>query len=112
MRILVAFEWEHKLCEEAIVWAIGENHPHTEVVVTEPDRFDTDLESVDPHLVICGWSPPRSRDLGRNWLQLSPDPEQGSVVLLGNERREMVNPSLAELLAIVDEAERLATWRP
>ena len=61
----------------------------------------------DPHLLICSPPiPPNPINTRESWVELSLDPERPSRVCLSEQRWETLNPSLEELLSVVDEAEK------
>jgi hypothetical protein len=65
------------------------------------------LERFDPHLVVSSesnWVAPCSMAA---WIELSAEPAEPSKFCLDGEHSEASNPSLGELLEVVDEAEEL-----
>jgi hypothetical protein len=67
-----------------------------------------ELARLDPGLVISSGPEITFPKTPVAWVQLSPQPENTSMIRIGDRRREMENPSLDELLSVFDEAERLA----
>jgi hypothetical protein len=62
-----------------------------------------------PFLVICDRPCAPDHDSVPAWVELSLEPSLSTKVLLYGRRRELVNPTLEELIEVVDEAERLAS---
>ena len=67
-----------------------------------------ELARLEPGLVISSRPEITSPKTPAAWVQLSPQPKNTSMIRIGDRCREMVNPSLDELLSVFDEAERLA----
>jgi hypothetical protein len=108
MRVLVSFEEEHRLYMEAIAAAIRTFHSNVEVVSAESEELESEMERFDPQLIIT--SPPILDNpvddvLAR--LELSPDPQQPSRFRIGERRWERTNPTLGEILPVVDETKKL-----
>jgi hypothetical protein len=108
MRVLVSFEEEYRLYMEAIADAIRTFHSNVEVVSAESEELESEMERFDPQLIIT--SPPILDNpvddvLAR--LELSPDPQQPSRFRIGERRWERTNPTLGEILPVVDETKKL-----
>jgi hypothetical protein len=108
MRVLVSFEEEYRLYMEAIAAAIRTFHSNVEVVSAESEELESEMERFDPQLIIT--SPPILDNpvddvLAR--LELSPDPQQPSRFRIGERRWERTNPTLGEILPVVDETKKL-----
>ena len=108
MRILLSFEKEYRLYMEAMAAAIREFRSDVEVALVDGEELETEVERFDPQLVIC--SPPIPENpvddrLAR--IELSPEPEQASRFRVGDRYWESTNPTLGEILPIVEETKRL-----
>jgi hypothetical protein len=108
MRILLAFEEKYRVYMEAMASAIREFRPEVEVVVVDGGNLESETERFDPQLVIC--SPPVPENpvddrLAR--IELSSEPEQPSRFRVGDRHWESTNPTLGEILPVVDETKRL-----
>jgi hypothetical protein len=82
--------------------------PHTEVVAADLDVLKEEVRHFDPHLVIC--SLPATAGYGDMvcWVELSLErPTQPSVVCIDGRYSEYNNPTLEELLRVLDEVEQL-----
>ena len=109
-RVLVAFEDRYRIYGDSIARALRNARPHIEVAVCERGVLEAEMARFDPHLVIC--SPPIPLEVvdGRlGWVELSPHPEGTWMIYVGGRCWESLNPSLKELLSVVDETEELTT---
>ena len=80
--------------------------PGTEVAAVGLDRLEGELARLDPEVVVC--SRPGSlaeAEGGPAWVELSLDPTRPTKISLGGRRSESTNPTLATLLAVIDDAE-------
>ena len=109
MRILLSFEKEYRLYMEAMAAAIREFRSDVEVALVDREDMESEVERFDPQLVIC--SPPVPENpvddglLGR--IELSPEPDQASRFRVGDRHWESTNPTLGEILPVIDETKRL-----
>jgi hypothetical protein len=108
MRVLVSLEREYRVYMEAIAAAIREFRPDVEVAVADGRSLEAEVERVDPQLVITGPPAPENpvdEQLAR--IELSPDTAEPSKFRVGERRWESTNPTLGEILPVVDETKRL-----
>ena len=108
MRILVCLENDYRTYREVIAAGIQILRPHTEVVTAELDVLKEKVLHFDPHLVIC--SLPATAGDGDIvcWVELSlENPTQPSVVCIDGRYSEHNNPTLEELLRVLDQVEQL-----
>ena len=108
MRILVCLENDYRTYREVIAAGIQILRPQTEVVTAELDVLKEEVRHFDPHLVIC--SLPATAGYGNIvcWVELSlGSPTKRSVVCIDGRYSEHNNPTLEELLRILDEVEQL-----
>jgi hypothetical protein len=108
MRVLLSFEEEYRLYMEAMAAAIREFRSDAEVAVAKAGELEAEIERFDPQLVITS-SPVLENPVDKRLAQieLSPDANQPSRFRVGERRWESTNPTLGELLLVVDEAKRL-----
>ena len=88
--------------------AIREFRPEVEVAVVDGEGLEEEAERFDPQLVIT--SPPVPESLVDDRLariELSPEPDQPSKFRVGERQWETTNPTLGEILPVVDETKRL-----
>ncbi len=109
MRILVAFEDDYRAYASALTTAISAARPRLNVATVGLGALQTEVERLDPHLVICSLpNPAPPEQEGRlSWVELSVDPHQPSKFCVSGRRWESLNPSLEELLGVVAETEQL-----
>jgi hypothetical protein len=108
MRVLLSFEEKYRVYGQAMAAAIRQFRPDVEVAVVDGEDLEEEAERFDPQLVIC--SPPAFEDpvddrLAR--IELSPEPDQPSRFRVGDRQWETTNPTLGEILPVVDETKRL-----
>jgi hypothetical protein len=108
-RILVAFEDDYRSYADALATAIRAARPHLNVATAGLEAPQTEVTHLDPHLVICSSLDPFLEQEGKllAWVELSVDPHQSSRFCASGRRWESLNPSLEELLSVVDETEQL-----
>ncbi len=109
MRVLVAFEEDHRSYADAIATAIQSARPQLEVAVGDVAVLRAEVAYFDPHLVISS-QPSLTNHNGRlSWIQLSLNPSQPSLMCVDGQQWTPLNPSLEELLDAVDETERVVS---
>jgi hypothetical protein len=107
MRVLIAYEDSHRSYGQTMAGAIRGLRPTVEAAIVQVRELGAEVGSFDPHLVICNC--PNTVDPGGRvaWVRLSDEPEKPSEFCLAGRRWGSENPELEEVLAIVDETERL-----
>jgi hypothetical protein len=108
MRVLVSLEREYRVYMEAIAAAIREFRPDVEVAVADGRSLEAEVERFDPQLIITGPPTPENsvnEQLAR--IELSPETNRPSRFRVGERRWESTNPTLGEILPVVDETKRL-----
>lgn len=108
MRVLVAFNRKYRLYMKAIATAIREFRSDVDVVVAKAGELEAEVERFDPHLVITSaplLKNPAEERLGR--IEISPEPNRPSRFRVGERGWESTNPTLGEILSVVDETKRL-----
>ena len=107
MRIVVAFENEYRAYQEVIASAIQECRPSDEVMAAE-QPLESEISQFDPQIVICGLTEQEGLDDGwPAWVDLSGVPEKAARIYLDGRLLVKPNPSLKELLEVVDETAEL-----
>ena len=105
MRILISIE--PRSYGQVIGNAIQELRPRLDVVVVEPEDLVPEAERLRPELL---FSHLRGSEVPvgevQAWVELSVEPDRPSAVHVDGHLKEFTNPGLADLLSIVDEAER------
>jgi hypothetical protein len=108
MRILLSFEGRYRVYMEVIAAAIRALRPDVEVAVVDKEDLEAEAERFDPQLVICSPPVPENpvdESLAR--IELSPEPEKPSSFRVGDQHWETTNPTLGEILPVVEETKRL-----
>jgi hypothetical protein len=107
MRILIAFERNYRVYRDTIRIAIQHFRPSLEVEVVDLGSLEAEMSRLDPHLVIS--SRPNTVNPGGRvaWFTLSPLPDEPSEFCLNGRRSVCENPSLKDLLAVIDETKEL-----
>jgi hypothetical protein len=108
MIVLLSFEEKYRVYMEALAAAIREFRSDVEVVVVDGRQMEAEVERLGPQLVI--FSPrlpenPVDEQLAR--IELSPEVDQPSRFRVGERHWESTNPTLGEILPVVDETKRL-----
>jgi hypothetical protein len=109
-RVLVASEDDYRIYAHAVARAIRELRPHAQVSSTDVETLKEEAARLDPHLVILCSQPDIADTVGSlvSWVELSPHPEWPWRICVGPRCWKSLNPTLEELLSVVDETERLA----
>jgi hypothetical protein len=107
MRILIAYEDSHRSYGQTLAGAIRGLRPVVETAVVQVRELEAEVGRFDPHLVVC--NRPNTFDLGGRlaWLRLSDEPEEPSEFCLAGRRWGAENPGLDEVLAFIEETEKL-----
>ncbi|MDQ3965043.1 MAG: hypothetical protein M3246_01105 [Actinomycetota bacterium] len=108
MRVLLSFEEEYRTYMEAMAAAIREFRSDAEVVDAEIGELEAEVERFDPQLTITSPRVPENPlDDRLSRIYLSPEPKQPSRFQVGERRWESTNPTLGEILSVIDETKRL-----
>jgi len=108
MRILLSFEEKYRVYGQAMAAAIREFRPDVEVAVVDGEDLEEEAERFDPQLVITSLPVPENLvDDRLARIVLSPEPDQPSRFRVGERHWESTNPTLGEILPVVDETKRL-----
>ena len=67
------------------------------------------MERLEPFLVICDRPGATDHDGDPAWIELSLEPSLSTKVRLYGQQRELFNPTLEDLIEVIDEAERLVS---
>ena len=110
MKVLVALEDEYRTYMEAMAAAIREFRPDIEVVAITGGSEDLEagVTRLDPQLVICN-PPVPENPVGERLalIELSPDSTRPTNFRVGERRWQSMNPTLGEILSVVDETKGL-----
>jgi hypothetical protein len=103
MRILVGFEDDYRAYRDVIAAGIRILRPHAEVETTVLDALEEETTRFAPDVIICGRSSAVDSKDGPAWIELSLDPLRPSSIRVGDRRWSPTNPTLRELLGIIDD---------
>jgi hypothetical protein len=109
MRVLLAFEREYRLYIQAIAEAMRTFRSNVEVALTEARNLEAEVVRFDPQLVIS------TSHISSNPVdikvtasaEITPEPNQPARFRLGERHWESTNPTLGEILSVVDETRSL-----
>lgn len=106
MRILIAYEEQHRAYRDTIAEVLVSLRPHAQVEVSGVSGLGEAVSRLDPHVVIA--DSPNVVDPGGRpaWVQLPADTDESAGLCIGGDYKKITNPGLEELLDHVDEAER------
>ena len=108
MRVLLSYEEQYRVYGQAMAAAIRQFRPDVEVAVCDGEDLEEGAERFDPQLVICSPPVPENPvDDRLSRIELSPEPDQPSRFRVGDRHWETTNPTLGEILPVVDETKRL-----
>jgi hypothetical protein len=110
MKVLLTLEVEYRTYMDAMAAAIREFRPDVEVVAISRGSVDLESETkrLDPQLVICSPPVPENPVATRLALiEISPDSAQPTNFRVGERHWQSANPTLGEILLVVDETKGL-----
>jgi hypothetical protein len=110
MKVLLALEEEYRTYMEAMAAALREFRPNLVVVAISggSEALEAETERVDPQLVICSPPVPENPvDERLALIELSPDSARPTNFRVGERRWQSENPTLGEILSVVDETKGL-----
>ncbi len=107
MRILVAFEEDYRAYRDVIAAGISILRPHLEVETASLAALGERIARFAPELVICGGQEAAHLGGWPAWVELSVNPLQPAKVWVVGRYSERSNPTVEELLAVIDEVEEL-----
>jgi hypothetical protein len=106
MRVMVAYEETYCFYRSVITRAIEYHRPHLQVRSVDLGVMEEALGRFDPHAVICSRPSSEYPSGGRGaWVELPADPTQKGYICLDGDHEGSLNPSLAQLLSVLDETE-------
>lgn len=100
--ILLAME--PRAYREVIGATIRELRPNLRVVTTAPSTLLRELDRLEPVLVIADQPDTDSRAKQPCWVYFSPYASPAATARLGDERREIEEMGLDDLLGVIDQA--------
>ncbi len=107
IRILVAFEGDYRAYRDMLAVGIRILRPCSEVETTDLEALEEEVKRFEPQVLICSQPKPADSGVWVAWVELSVDPTRPTKLSVGGRHFERTNPTLEELLGIIDEAEQL-----
>ena len=107
VRILVALEGDYRAYRDVLAVGIRILSPRSEVETADLEALEGEVKRFKPQVLICSRPKPVDSGVWPSWVELSMDPTLPTKVSVGGRYFERVNPTLQELLAIIDEVEQL-----
>jgi hypothetical protein len=102
----VALENDYRAYQDVLAVGVRILHPHAEVKTAELETLEEEIKRFEPQVLIC--DRPEPLDSGRwgAWLEISVDPTRPTKISAGEHSCEKTNPTMEELLAMIDEIEQ------
>lgn len=97
-----------RLTREAIGSAIEDLRPDLDVIVLDPSELPQAITERAPSLIVCSQREIALSNPALNWLLIPSDSENLAVVSIGDEGLRLEEASLPRIIAVVDEAVRIA----
>jgi hypothetical protein len=98
---------EPRAYREVIAEAVRGSRPSVEVRTVEPGELNDSISAFGPDMVICNDANATVRELVPVWLELYPDFSSDSVVSIGGHVSTLENIQFSDILALIDQTERL-----
>ena len=107
IRAIVALDDDYRAYQDVLLVGIQILRPDAEVQAADVEKLEETLRRFEPHLVIC--DQPETVDWGGQaiWVELSVDLTRPTKVSACGHYTERMNPTLHELLGVVDEVKQL-----
>ena len=99
----MAFEDNYHVYRDTIAAAFRILRPETEVKSTTLEELEEELERFDPEVVICSGHEEVELCSRLAWIELSVDPTMSTKISVGGRHFERTNPTVEELLEVIDE---------
>ncbi|MDQ3912673.1 MAG: hypothetical protein M3305_13080 [Actinomycetota bacterium] len=107
IRILVGFEGDYRVYRDVLAAGIRILRPCSEVDATDLEALEEEVKRFEPQVLICSRPKPVDSGVRPIWVELPLDPTQPTKVSVGGRYFERTNPTLNDLLGIIDEVEQL-----
>lgn len=105
IRLLMANE--PRAYREVIAEAVRDLRPSIKVMTVEPGELDDSVSNFRPDMVICSAATEMVKKNVLIWIELYPEFSPKSVISVKGESSKIDEIQLADLLEILDRAERL-----
>jgi hypothetical protein len=107
IRVLIAIA--PTMYGQALAYTLQKSRPTAEVARVEPGGVDRQLDGFAPQLVVCNGTNDELKALAPSWVVLTYEARGiEATVFLGGRRSTIEDVGMEDLLAVMDEAERLS----
>lgn len=103
----MVFEDAHRAYRDVLAAGIRILRPRAEVETAELEVLEEEIARFEPQVLICSRPEPVDSGGWAAWVELSVDPTRPTRVSVGGRYSGRTNPTLEELLGMMDEAEQL-----
>ncbi len=103
----MAFEGDYRVYRDVLAVGIRILRPRAEVETADLEALEEEVERFRPQVLICSRSDEVDLSGWPAWIELPMDPTRPSKVSIGGRYSERSNPTLRELVGIIDEVARL-----
>ena len=107
IRILVVFEGDYRAYRDVLAVGIRILRPRVEVETADLEALEEEVAHFEPQVLICSRPEPVDSGGWAGWVEIPVDPTRPAKVSVGGRYSELPNPTLEELLGIIDEIEQL-----
>jgi hypothetical protein len=105
IRVLVALEDDYRAHRETIAVVLRILRPDIEVETAPLEALEEELERFDAQVVICSGHEEVESDGILAWIELSLGHMEPTKIRVGERFIEQTNPTLRELLELIEESE-------
>ena len=99
----MAFEDDYQVYREMIASVLRALRPGIEVNSITLEALEGELARLDPEVVICTGHKEVESSTRLAWIEFSVDPFKPTKIRVGGRHFERTNPTVEELLEIIDE---------
>jgi hypothetical protein len=94
---------------EAVALSLTKYRPHLETRIAPPEDLDQEVESFEPHLVVCNEVTQTVWENVSSWVQILLEDGLDAVVSVNGQSLEVHDISTEDLLRALDETEEMAS---
>ena len=94
---------------EAVALSLTKYRPHLETRIAPPEDLDQEVESFEPHLVVCNEVTQTVRENVPSWVQILLEDGLDAVVSVNGQSLEVHDISTEDLLGALDETEEMVS---
>lgn len=103
IKILVAMDDDYRSYQEVIAAVLRILYPHEEIVTTQLETLAREVALRSPQMVISSSPKIATTHNVAAWVELSLSPCQPTKVIVGQHQSQLSNPTLENLLTVVQE---------